>query len=133
MILQKLVNKITPRQLFLLDSIGALLTATMLGFVLPMFQEYFGMPVDTLHTLSIIAVCFFLYSLLCYISNPQQWKPFLKIIATANALYCCLTTTLVIYYHAQLTTLGWIYFIQEILIIVSLVYIELSKANKSHQ
>lgn len=129
MMLNKLINQISPKQLFLVDSIGALLTATMLGLVLPMFQEYFGMPVDTLHTLSIVAVCFFLYSLLCYISNPKRWKSFLKIIATANALYCCLTTTLVIYYHAQLTTIGWIYFIQEILIILTLVYIELRKVS----
>lgn len=55
----------------------------------------------------------------------------MKIIAMANLMYCCLTMGLVIYLHQQLTIIGLIYFILEIIIISILVVIELKAAFSS--
>ena len=123
-----------PQKLFLIDSIGALTTATLLFVVLRNFKEYFGMPEKILTYLSVIAVCFFIYSTTCFFVIKANWTLFIKNISLANLLYCILTISLLVFYHQQLTTLGIVYFLGEIAIICGLVYIELNVAieiNKS--
>lgn len=122
-----------PKTLFLIDGIGALVTAFLLFAVLKTFHEYFGMPECVLTWLSAIAVVFSIYSLTCSFLVKRNWKPFLVIIATANLLYCCLTTLLVVYYFPFLTILGVLYFLGEIAIICGLVFIELKILGKKEQ
>jgi hypothetical protein len=55
----------------------------------------------------------------------DNWPPFLRMISTANLLYCCLTLGLVIYYFPVLTILGVVYFIAEIMVVCGLVFVEL--------
>ncbi|KIC01530.1 hypothetical protein OA88_13565 [Flavobacterium sp. JRM] len=127
-VISKLISN--PKNIFLLDSIGAFLTAFLLGFVLVRFQDSFGMPQKTLYILSVIAFIYATYSLCCYLFISNKWRFYLNIIMIANALYCCLTTGLIIYHFHKLTLLGIIYFILEIIIIVFLVYLEGSKGLK---
>ncbi len=115
-----------PKKLFLMDSIGALNTAFLLFVVLRNFNEYFGMPERILTYLSVIAVCFCIYSTICFFVIKANWTPFIKGISIANLLYCVLTISLVIFYNSQLTTIGIAYFLGEIAIICGLVYIELN-------
>ena len=126
------MNQLTlnPKRLFLLDGLGALLTAFLLGIVLTAFNEHFGMPPNTLNILALIALGFAVYSICCFFFIGQNWRLFLKIIATANLLYCGLTTALVIYFYPQLTVFGVVYFLLEIVVVCGLVYIELRWANK---
>jgi hypothetical protein len=122
-----------PKKLFLLDSIGAFTTAFLLYVVLRNFNEYFGMPERILIFLSVIAVCFFIYSMTCFFTIKTNWTPFIKGIIIANLLYCLLTISLVFFYHPQLTTIGIAYFLGEILVICGLVYIELNVTTESNQ
>lgn len=124
MLAQSLMKKITPKKLFLIDSSGALLTTLLLFFVLANLESVFGMPKQVLYYLSAIAFSFCIYSFLCYLRVGQNWKPFLTGIAVANLMYCCLTIGLVIFYRAELTILGWAYFLGEAAIILVLVYFE---------
>lgn len=119
-----------PQKLFLLDSIGAFTTAFLLFVVLRNFKEYFGMPEIILTYLSVIAVCFCIYSMTCFFVIESNWITFIKSISTANLLYCILTIGLVIFYRSQLTTIGIAYFLGEIAIICGLVYIELNVATE---
>ena len=121
---------LNPKKLFLLDGLGACLTAFLLGIVLTAFNEYFGMPQKTLNILALIALAFAAYSISCYFFIGSNWRLFLKIIAAANLLYCCLTTALVIYFYPQLTILGVSYFLLEIVVVCGLVFVELRWANK---
>ncbi len=114
-----------PRTLFLVDSIGAFITAFLLFAILRTFNEYVGMPRAALTNLSIIAAVFCLYSITCYFLLNDNWQPFLKAISIANLLYCCLTLGLVIYHCSRLTILGFVYLLAEIIIICGLVYVEL--------
>lgn len=120
---------IKPKTLFLIDSAGAFLTAFTLFVPLRTFHEYIGMPPLVLTYLSILAAMFCLYSFLCFKFLTSKWSPFLTVISIANLLYCCLTLTLVINHFPQLTTLGFTYFIVEIVVIFGLVYIELKTAR----
>lgn len=125
---QDTLNTVTPKQLFLIDSFGALLTAFMLGIVLARLESFFGMPRDILYILSLIACVFALYSFICYRFTPVNWPLFLRIIAIANLAYCILTISCIIYLYQLLTIWGLLYFLLECIVIVVLVSIEWRKA-----
>lgn len=121
-IIAKLVSN--PKKLFLVDSVGAFMTAFFLAVVLPTFEEYIGMPRRILVPLSAVALAFGLNSIFCYFFIGQNWKPFLKSICIANLVYCCLTTGLLIFFYASLTALGLMYFLLENALICVLIIIE---------
>lgn len=122
---------LNPKKLFLIDGLGALLTAFLTGVVLRMFVNTFGMPPKLLSILSILACILAAYSMSCCFFVSKNWRLFLKIIVVANLLYCFLTAVLVLHLYQQLTTLGVIYFITEVFIIIVLVYVEVSVAFKN--
>lgn len=113
-----------PKNIFLVDGTGAFVTAFLLFFVLRNFNHYFAVPPEVLLWLLAIATVFCLYSLSCFFLLKNNWKPFLKIIVTANLLYCCLTMGFVLYSYHTLTPLALVYFFAEIVIICILVFIE---------
>ncbi len=129
MSVQKFLSKINPKQLFLMDGLGALLSAFMLGFVLVKFESIFGMPALVLYWLAGLAGIFAIYSFSCFIGFGKNWRIYLKAIALVNLTYCGLTLSLVIYLYQLLTIWGFIYFMLEIIIVVTLSVIELKKAS----
>ena len=120
-----------PKKLFLIDGSGALLTAFLLGVVLTRFEANFGMPRKVLYPLSTMACLYAAYSMGCYFWVGRNWRPFLKAIALANLIYCCLTIGLVIFFYQSLTMLGFTYFVGELLVIGGLIYVELLAVSKS--
>lgn len=121
--LQKILLK--PNNIFLLDSFGALLTTLLLYFILRNFNEFFGLSKDVFEYLSIIAFTFFIYSISCYFFVKRNWKSFLKVICTANILYCVLTLLIMIYYYESISVFAIIYFLTEIIVITALVLLEI--------
>lgn len=126
-----MLESLSARKLFLVDSAGALLTAVLTGFVLVRMQPVFGMPQKPLLFLSAIAFMFSVYSLLCYFFVRRWPAPFLKMMALMNFLYCSLTLALVVYHRDVVTIWGWLYFLGEAVIIIMLVMAELKKAKQS--
>jgi hypothetical protein len=114
-----------PRNVFLLDGIGALISAVFLIALLAPFENIFGMPRKVLYALSIPAFGFAVYSLSCYFFDVQRWQLFLKLIALANFIYCCVTFGLVIQEYHSLTMLGVAYFLGEIVVIFAVIGVEL--------
>ncbi|MFC0778638.1 hypothetical protein [Flavobacterium sp. HJSW_4] len=131
-IIKGLTNQLVkkPKTLFLIDSIGAFLTALLLFVVLRNLTEYFGMPKNTLTILWSTAACFWLYSAVCFLFLKRKWKLYIKIISFANLFYCMLTSAFLFIHHDELTALGLTYFLLEIAIICMLAYIELNVAAK---
>lgn len=125
MIIYKLNSYLSsnPRTVFLIDGIGAVLS-TMLLLVVGYFEDAFGMQKEVLHRLVPITILFSIYSLACYSLKPQNWKRYLDLIAIANFLYCFITVGLIVHYFNQLTPLGVIYFLIEIVVILILCRIE---------
>lgn len=113
-----------PRRLFLIDGLGALLTLAGLTGILIPFEEWFGMPRQTLLLLAFLAAGLAIYSGCCFLFVKRNWRPFLYAVSVANALYCALTAGLVISQYSQLTALGVSYFSIEIGLIVALVWAE---------
>jgi hypothetical protein len=110
--------------IFLIDGLGALLSALLLVFI-SFYESIFGMPANIVHSLIPIPFIFSLYTLVCHFIQSTRWKILLKIIASANMLYCGLTLYLVYHYFASLTIIGLSYFILETVVILILSIFEL--------
>ncbi len=122
----QLHHKLQPKTIFLIDGMGALVSAILLGLVLTKLETFFGLPKNVLHLLSGIALLLAVYSLSnAFMQNAKPSKR-LKLIAVANLLYCLLTAVLLLIYYPKLTMFDVLYFIGELLIILSLAFIELS-------
>lgn len=124
--ISNMLERLTPNpsKVFLLDGLGAMLTALCLRWILPSFETFFGMPQKVLHFLAWIAAFFALYSLLAAFLKPEHWRAWLRGIAIANFLYCGLTFSLLWYYAPVLTVWGKGYFLGEIGVILLLVCVE---------
>ena len=126
-------NKLTlnPRILFLIDGIGALLSAFLLGVILTRFESIFGMPRKALYVLSFLPCLFAVYDFICYSQIAKKWRLYLKVIAIANLVYCCISIGFVFLHFQQLTYLGFLYFFFELAIVIILAYIELKTAYQT--
>jgi hypothetical protein len=113
-----------------MDGLGGMISALLLGVILARFETTFGMPRKVLYLLSCLACVYAAYSFLNYWRMKENWKPYMQGIAIANSLYCCLTIGLVIYHHQELTILGVLYFLLEVLIIISLITMELKTVSE---
>ena len=118
------------KTLFLIDGLGALLSAIFLSFVLPSQESLIGMPSTILGYLGDAACLLSLYSLSCAKFSPGNWRSFLFIIAGANLTYCCVTLALVLQNSDILRPLGWLYFLGEMAIIVALASVEIAVARQ---
>lgn len=120
-----------PKRIFLIDGLGALLSAFLLIAVLARFQEFIGIPQRILYFLAGIASFFALYSHTCSLLVVEKWKVYLKIIMLANIAYCLLTIGVILYFRQTLTILGLIYFLGEISVIGILIWLERRVIDKS--
>jgi hypothetical protein len=129
---QLLLDKLmaNAKAIFLVDSIGALVTGSLLMGIPALFSDGFGIPWKIIYALSAVAGIFALYSFWCFYFWPGNWQAYLKAIAVANLVYCCFTLGVVIYFYQRLTVLGWIYFPLELLVMIGLICIEMKIAAK---
>jgi hypothetical protein len=116
---------VKPKNIFLLDGFGALLTTLLIFFVLRTFNDFFGLSQNILKYLAALALVFSIYSISCYFLVNDNWKSFLKIICTANILYCVLTILLVFYHYQNISIYGIAYFLGEIAVIAGIVFLEI--------
>lgn len=119
----------SPRTLFLVDGAGALVTAVLVGVVLPTLGEHIGTPRPVLRALALTAAVFAAYSLTCAATRPARWPGYLRGIALANAGYCVVTATLLVQFTTALRALDWLYFVGEIVVMCALVTLELRVAG----
>lgn len=132
MTLRNLINKagLNPQKLFLIDGLGAILSAFLLGVVLTRFEQVFGIPSKTLYFLAIIPIFFAIYDLYSYQKKHQKVGLLLKGIAILNLIYCLISVALIGLHLNTITIFGCIYFLIEIVIVLILMSIEFKVAKK---
>lgn len=129
--LEKLLSN--PRRLFLIDAMGALVTCSVQVLFLLLPAKYFEIPEGILKSLISVAFAFFIYSISCYFFAGDKWKLLLRVIATLNIIYCGYTVGIIFYFAEQLTILAKWYFWSEVLIILTMAFVELkATVFKSH-
>lgn len=132
MMLKQLIGKfeLHPKRLFLIDGLGAMLSAFLLGVILVKFERFFGIPSSTLYFLASLPIGFMIYDFYSYQKETGTESKLLKGISITNILYCLLSLALSFYHFKTVTTLGWLYILVEILIILFLARIQYSVAQK---
>ncbi|MCH2192913.1 hypothetical protein [Kordia sp.] len=132
MVFQKIIQKVenNPKQLFLVDGFGALLSAFLLGFVLVRIKDDIGMPPAILYVLAAIPIVFAIFDLYCYRKEHKRAGIFLKMIAILNIHYCIVSVGFAMYHKETLTSLGWIYIVVEVFIILLLSAIEFTVGKR---
>ena len=121
-----LLSGISSKNIFLVDAIGALVSAFFLGVILVRFNSLVGMPLNTLYFLAVLPCIFAVYSFYCYFFVKDNYRPYMQGIAVANLLYCFITLGLVIFHFKSLAILGLLYFCIELIIIGWLISYELN-------
>ena len=116
-----------PGNLFLMDALGALLSAFLLRVVLVRLESLFGIPVPTLYFLASFPVAFAFFDGIVFLSKAAPVARYLKWLALFNLLYCLLSLTTA-FYHS-ISVLGWIYILVEVSIVASIAALELRVAN----
>ena len=102
-----------PRRVFALDGAGALVSALVLGLVLPPFDDALGTTRPALLALAALPLLFALYDLVCWGARPRRWRAALYGIATANLLYPVISAVTLWGDGVPLTGLGAAYFTAE--------------------
>ncbi len=112
--------QLNPRKIFLIDAIGALVSALLLFLVVGRVQPSFGISYDTIFSLAIIACNYFFFSLYSYLFLYKKPFRYLKMIALLNGLYSVLI--LVLFYHEfnTLAPLGKLYMIGDAAIVFAI-------------
>ncbi|MEQ8471896.1 MAG: hypothetical protein RIC35_11965 [Marinoscillum sp.] len=122
--------ELNPKKLFLIDGIGAIMSALLLGVVLANLERIFGIPSSTLYFLAILPIFFAIYDFYGYRKGNDKLSPYLTGIAVINLLYCCLSIGVAFRHIGTITNFGWTYILIEILIVTILVIVELKVAKR---
>lgn len=124
------MTAITPRALFRVDAVGATVSATALGVFAAWFWPVLGMPRGTLMVLAALPVVFIAYDLVC-LAGPRADRPAaLRPIAMMNLGYCAVSAAMLGIHAPVLTTLGWLYFGGELLIVTGLASVQWRRAAR---
>lgn len=129
--MENLRIKSNPKILFLIDGIGALLSAFLLGVVLVRFESFFGIPPNVLYLLAAIPCFFAIYDFFCYYQAKDKMALYLRIIAFANISYCILSVMMAGLHRETISIWGWGYIVGEIIIVLLLAAIEIRTANSN--
>ncbi len=123
---------IQPKNVFLIDGVGAFLSVLMLWCLIAPFESFFGFPGDIAKSLAVLPVIYAVYSLSCSVFVKTEQTIFIKIIIAANLLYCVLSFVLVVFYFDRITIFGLWYFLSEKVIILALVMWEWKIVQQIH-
>lgn len=123
------MSKLTVRRLFLVDGLGAFSTALLLTFVVRHLKV--GIPESILFMMALTAVMFSIYSMSCFVIGVRRliW---LRVIGTLNVLYCIFSLGVLFLFADEVTLLGWLYFVGEVVLVLILASIEL-RFKGNHQ
>ena len=130
--IEKIIHNTTqnPKTLFLVDGMGAVLTAILLGLVLPRYESFFGIPSHMLNVLATIPVLYLSIDIYAFYKSEVYMAKLLRIVARLNFLYCILSLGMALLHFQNIQIWGWIYIVIEFIIIVLLARFEMSIANQ---
>ncbi len=116
--------RLNQKNIFLLDGIGAILSACFTGLILVRYSLFLGINVSLLQSLAMLPAVYALYSLSCYffVSKIRPWM--LMTIISANLFYCLISAALILF-RERITSLGKTFLTAEIVIILLVVYVEI--------
>ena len=111
----------TVKRILLIDALGAAVSVLLMALVLPALQLWHGMPLSVLFVCGVWAFLSLVYSASCFAFADLNQPKWLQGIMLSNTAYCGLTVFFISSHIHALTTLGIVYFVAEIFVILGLV------------
>jgi hypothetical protein len=115
-----------PKQLFLFDSMGGILSAAVPLLILWKFESHFGLPGEVLIAMSITGFLYCAFSLLCALRIKSRWNFFLKILVVANSTYLLALMAYTAINFSDLSQLGLAYLLIDHFVLISVISLELA-------
>ncbi len=119
-----------PRHIFLFDGLGAVLSAFMTGLFLVNWEAILGIPSKVLYVLAAIPCLLAIYDFFSFHFGNNHYTKLLKGIAILNLGYCILSLYLAFTHKDEISYLGWIYIIIEIIIITTIAFYEFQYSKR---
>ena len=117
--------KMNEHTIFLWDGLGALVSALLLGLVLPAIHPLIGMPVPILSLLSALALLYAVYDFCCLRWVDKYDPKWLGFVIFANLFHVIVTMRYLWIYASEIKPLGFTYFVGEILVVLVIVLYEI--------
>lgn len=117
------------RPLFLVDGLGAVLSAVLLGLALPLVADTLGTTRAALRTLVVFPLLYAAFDLACVLTPALCSGAGLAVIAALNAAYLVITATVLGLDGIELSLFGVAYFTADCGIVIALAGVELHVAR----
>lgn len=119
------------KQWFIIDGVGASISALLFLTVLWNYQEFFGISKEVLILLVVPPVLFSIYDALCWFGRGQFAPRALRIIAMANLAYIGFSLSLMLLHLEEITTWGVRYLVGEMIVVFILYLFEWNASAKA--
>ncbi len=118
------------KKILLVDAVGAVISA--LSLIIPYsFVDFFGMPQNAVSIFIYISIIYSIYSTTIYFAKIENWSPYLTIICLMNIGYCIFIGYNIFKNLNSITLYGYLYFVNEILIILTLAIVEFKISRRT--
>lgn len=118
-----------PQLLLLVDSVGAMITSVVTGFLLTTIVPT-GLPNGCLFALAAVAACFACFDVYAlFHKRGARWP--LVTIGLLNLAYCVATLIVCMVFSGVVTTIGVGYFVMESAVVLPLAIVEITVARRS--
>lgn len=115
----------SPRRLIVADLLGATLSLISLTLIWFVFESLFDLPKTAISILITSATLLLGFDLFSLLSSRDKHNQQLQFIGIANVCYCVLSLCLAIIFYEDITLVGHIYLLLEILLVFLLAMVEL--------
>jgi len=114
------------KKVFQLDLVGAVLSAIILGLILPLWQPCFGIPLAVLRLLAFCAIFLSVFDLACIflLKKESRIQYAVSTIIGLNVMYLLLSIIVIIMHWDLITLWGHGYLFLEIVVLIGLIYFE---------
>lgn len=127
-----MTNHSQIKSCFRIDALGALLSAIILGLIMPAFQSFFGIPFKVLYILAGLPLLLVLYDLVALKAKEKNQLTMLKGIALLNVLYSLISILLAVWHFNAIRFWGRAYLLGEIIVVLLLAAYEWFLAQRTH-
>ena len=128
-VIEKVLTR--PGLIFVVDGLGAALSASIfLLLILLDYAHIFGIPKQVLLWLAVLPIGFALFDLSCLVREKFRTTSKIVVIAILNIGYCILSMVLICFHMNSVTSIGWLYFVSEVILVLGLAIFELKVAKR---
>ena len=113
-----------PQNVFLIDAVGAAMSAISTGILLPQFDQWTGIPHSVSFPLSVLGVLYAVFSASCFLFLKQMISSMLAAIIVANSIYFAIALFLGLALD-EITLWGRLFLFAEALILFGMIFFEM--------